>query len=814
VIAGLQRAGLETTVEAFEPVGGPTSHLLESSLTQLINDIETASEPIQLILDDYHLIKSETIHNALAYLINHMPSTMHLTLATRADPPLPLARLRAQGQLVELRAADLSFKHREAARFLAHLSGIMLSEEDVKALILKTEGWIAGLQLAAISLREHDDPEAFVKAFSGSHEYIVDYLTDEVLKGRPAEQRRFLLQTSILDQLIGPLCDAVTGQSGSRAMLESLAEANLFVLPLDNIREWYRYHALFKDLLMQRLNQSEPESVPYLHRRASQWFEANALPAMAVDHALQAEDYDQAVAVLESIAEETLIRTELSIFLKWVKAIPYELIRVRPQLCVFYASAALASGADPDTVLGILDDAVASRPDANILGEVAFIRSALAMLQGDVKTSITQSQKALEVLPEDNLFLRSLGISNLGMGYMLSGDVEAASAMFTRAAEKGEKSGSYMSSLMAMRPLAEVTILKGELQEAWAVCERGLRIARGKGGKPLPVAGIMMGLQAALLREWNELERARELAEAGLELEQGWSVLVAADDYITLARVRQSQGDARGAAEAMSKASQMAARAESSRFAPILISLHQARLWVLQGDRAALEGWEQAHVPLDARLNARGLDPSFHQHQLELEGLTVARVWLALDRAGEALDLLRPLLKNAKERRRFGSAVEILMLMALAHQGRGDDVRALASLSEALELAQPQGYVRMFIDEGEPMHRLLKGLQEAGGPPDARTKYVNRLLAALVADMVPPVGPAAGGGVYGPDEPLSRRELEVLHLLATPLTSAEIAKELYISPNTARFHIKNIYSKLGVHSRAEAVEHAKQLGLI
>ncbi len=816
IVAALRDVGLETSVEGLEAPGTPAARSMEPLLSQLINDVDAAQEPFLLVLDDYHLIKAESIHESLVFLLEHMPASMHLAIATRADPPLPLARLRAQAQLVELRAAELRFTDEEAAQFLTRVSGRKLRAQDLKTLARKTEGWIAGLQLAAISLRESDDPQAFVEAFSGSHEYIVDYLTDEVLKGRPEELRQFLLRTSILDRLTGTLCDAVAGQSGGQATLEALAEANLFVLPLDNRRQWYRYHTLFKDVLQQRLYQSQPESIPDLHRRASEWYESNALHSMAIDHAVQAEDFDQAVSILERIAEETLIRTEFVLFLRWIEAIPDEWVRARPKLCIFYASALLFSGRDPETVRRLVDDAVEADPAVDVSGEAAVLYSALAMAAGDVKTSIERSHDAFEKLPEDNLFMRSLVIGNLGVGYMSSGDVEAASAYFSKAADMGEQSGSYLSSVMAVRRLAEVNILKGDLHAAWKHCERGTRIATGRRGDLLPVGGIILGMQAALLREWNDLDAARERAESGLELELRWSELIAVEDYLVLARVRQSQGDDQGASESMRTAQQIAAGSTASRIAPLLVAIHQARLWIAQGDLAAAERWATGRVPLAALFEAQGYELASYHHLIELEGITMARLRVAQGLWEEALETLRPLLQSAEQLGRSGSAIEISALMALAHQGQGDIDRALGELGAALERAEPQGYVRTFVDEGEPMRRLLSAfLHPSGGgsPSDRLTIYVNKLLAALVAESASKER-APDRAAAALAEPLSERELEVLRLLATPLTSTQIAGELYISANTVRFHIKNIYGKLGVHRRADAVDSAREIGLI
>ncbi len=819
LVAALQKVESDVGVGVLAPLQSPQPSPIEAVLTLLINDLAAVAEPVVVILDDYHLIEAAPIHTALGFLLEHLPAGVHLIMAARADPPLPLARLRGRGQLVELREADLRFTPAEAGDFLAQTMGFRLGKELVAKLTTRTEGWIAGLQLAAVSMKGREDTQAFVEAFSGTHEYIVDYLAEEVLKRQSEATRSFLLQTSILDRLNGPLCAAVAERDDAQAILERLWEKHLFLLSLDDERRWYRYHNLFADMLRKRLTQERAQIIPSLHARAAAWYERNGQVSEAIDHALQAEDYDHAIAMVERVAQETLIRTEFVTFLKWAAALPEELVRARPRLCVYYASALIFSGREVEMAQSLLQDAARSDESDSLRAEVAFFQAVIAMLRGDVEASIVQSEHALELLAEDQPFLRSLVISHLGVGYISSGDVEAASAIFAEAAEMGERSGSYLSSVMAIRRLAEMSILKGELRGAWALCERGLRIAAGGQGKPLPVAGLIKTVQGDLLREWNDLEAAREHLEAGLELVLQWSELMAIDDYIALARVRQSQGDARGASEAMTTAEQIARESDASRVAPILVSLHRPRLWITQGNLQAAARWAAERLPIEQLLTAQGYDTAFYHHIKELEGLTLARLHLAQGEPGRALAILEPLYEAAESLGRGGSSIEMLVLQALSLKAQGDLKGALKALEAALRRAEPQGYVRLFLDGGEPMRALLTSLVEAAGrrdrsgDPALPLAYMQKLLAGLQAERIarkvdPPASPRQL------TEALSDRELEVLRLLVTHLTSREIAEELYISVNTVRFHTKNIYGKLGVHRRADAVERARELGLL
>ncbi|UCC62847.1 MAG: AAA family ATPase [Anaerolineae bacterium] len=565
VLAVLQSPGLTG-------VGVPFN---EGLLTDLINDIATADpDPFLLILDDYHEIRASSIHNALTFLLDHQPPQMHLVIATRADPPLPTARLRGRGQLTELRLPDLRFTPEEAAGFLNQVMGLGLSAGDVAALVSRTEGWIAGLQMAAVSMQGREDVAAFVQAFAGSNRYILDYLVEEVLQRQPEAVQAFLLQTAVLSRLTGPLCDAVlcrgADEQGSKGdlvtagplspgasacgqeVLEYLERANLFVVPLDDRREWYRYHRLFADLLRKRLHQMQPDRVPILHRRASGWYECNRLMAPAIDHALSADDFARAADLIERVAEATLMRSEVTTLLRWVESLPDELVRARPALCVYHAYALLLGGRSLDKVEARLRDA--GEDSEPVSGQAAVLRALVAIFQGQLPRAVELSQQALERLPEGDAFLRSMAAWILSLFCLANGDFRAGSRALDEVVRTSQEMGNVMVAVAAMCNLAKLRSRRGRLYEAKAIYERALALATDRQGQPLPIASEpLLGL-GELCREWNDLEAATRYLVEGIELTKRWSEAAALDAYLPLALVRQAQGDADGARDAIAMA--------------------------------------------------------------------------------------------------------------------------------------------------------------------------------------------------------------------------------------------------------------------
>ena len=837
-IAALQTIHEGIGETASKTLQSPQPPPLESVLTTMINEIAAVPGNLALVLDDYHLIAAQPIHEALAFLLDHLPGNMHLVLGTRFDPPLPIARLRGRGQLTELRQSDLRFTHNEVAEFLNRGMGLKLAADDVATLASRTEGWIAGLQMAAVSMQGWDAKRvaSFIQAFTGSHRHILDYLVEEVLQRQSDEIQTFLLQTVILDRLTGPLCDAVVVEFGdnlqSQTILEYLESSNLFIVPLDDERRWYRYHRLFADLLRKRLHQIHADQVPTLHRRASEWYERNGLIGEAVEHALSAEDFERAAHLIEGVAEATVMRSEIATFLSWVEAVPDDMVRARPLLCVFHAGALLLSGRPLDAVESRLQDATEGDTAGQFAGEAAAFRALIATLQGDARHSTELSQRALELLPEESLFLRSIVADNLGMAHVLSGNVAAAIQAFDEAARTGQKAGNVMFAVAALCNLAGLCVSKGQLHRAAEIYQRALELATDEQGRPLPIAGkALLGL-GELSREWNDLEAATRYLTQGVELTWQYGEIGALVCYLSLARVRQAQGDVDGARDAIQKAQQIAIKVDATEMDDILVAACQTRLWIAQGNVEAAMRWVEerglalsalpARSPSDAKgleqdvgsgaSDGQGSGASSFFGLREIEHITLVRVYIAQGRPDEALEVLKPLLGIAERLEQTRRVIEILILQASALQVRGDAEDALAVLKRALSLAEPEGYVRVFADEGEPMARLLYEAASRGVAPE----YAGRLLAAFSVSergsmgVTPPPPPHTQPLV----EALSARELEVLQLIAEGLSNREIAGRLVISLSTVKGHTANIYGKLAVNSRTQAVAKARVLGIL
>ncbi len=822
---------------------------MASVLTTLINEIAAVPSPFVLVLDDYHLITAQPIHDGLTFLLDHLPPQMHLIIATRADPPLPIARLRGRGQLTELRLTDLRFTPDEAAAFLNQVMGLGLAADDVAVLASRTEGWIAGLQMAALSLREKEDVSRFVAAFTGSNRYILDYLLEEVLRREPEYLQTFLLQTSILDQLCGPLCDAVIGDwrleigvsaespisnRQSQSILEHLEASNLFILPLDNGRRWYRYHRLFADLLRQRLHQSPPSfpparggdaspsippasggeergGAPVLHRRASEWFEQNGLVAEAIDHALAAEDLERAADLIEQNAEATLMRGEVATFLRWVSALPDELVHARPSLCVFYAWILLMRGQPLEVIESFLHNA--DRGDEIVAGRVTALRGLMAGFQGQVSRAVALSRRALEQLPEEDQFVRTFATWLLRTLQLVGGEGMVDSQPLDDVLRMSQRAGNVMLSVMVVCNRAELLMRQGQLHKAAATYRKALELTTGAQGQRMPIAGqALIGL-GELSRQWGDLDAAVRYLLEGIELTEQWSEVGPLEAYICLARIRQAQGDVDGAWQALEKAQELAVKFDLTDLDDLTVAMFQAWMRVAQGDLGPARRWAEErdlYQYVDSPLREKARDPYDHRLR-KYELLVLARLLIAQGQPAEALKMLESLVPLAEWRGRPGMLIEIYALQALACQAQGDVEQAMAALERALSLAEPEGHVRIFADEGEPMARLLQEAARRGIAPG----FVNKSLAAFgVSKDRGTEEPLPSPQAQSLPEPLSARELEVLRLLNTHLSSTEIAEELFISVNTARFHIKNIYGKLGVHGRSEAVQRARELGLL
>jgi len=772
---------------------------IESILAILLNEITTVPDNFVLVLDDYHVLDSKPVDEALTFLLKHLPGQMHLIVATREDPHLPLARLRARGQLTELRITDLRFTPSEAAEFLNQVMGLNLSTENINALEARTEGWIAGLQLAAISMRGYPDAASFIQSFTGSHHFVLDYLVEEVLQQQPESVLAFLLRTSILDRLCGPLCDAVllAPSASGKETLEYIEQANLFIVPLDNERRWYRYHHLFAELLRQRLHQSDTSpseeggSVAELHRRASQWYEDNGLELEAFHHATAANDIERAARLIEGEGMPLYFRGGAVPILKWLESLPTTVLDARPSLWVTYASATLTIG----LVTGVEQKAQAAEavlqfaePDdktRDLIGRIASVRATLAVTQHQAETIIAQSRRALEYLHPNNLPERAGITWKLGYAYHLQGDRAAASQAYTEALSTCEAIGRTVIAMMAAIGLGAIQEVENQLSLAVETYRRALQL--GGDPPPPPACDAHLGL-ARIFYQWNDLDAAQQHAQQSVPLARQ---IVNTDRSVLcevfLARLMLTKGDVAGAAGILAQADQSARQHNFVNRIPE-IAATQVLVLLRQGDLAAAAYLAQTH---------------------ELP-ISQARVYLAQGDPASALAVLELLRQQMEAKGWADELLKVVVLQTIALHAHGEKDKAVQLLSDTLALAEPGGYVRIFVDEGETMRLLIEKLSRNRDHP--LSSYTDKLLAAFTQLVVAP----KSGIIHQKSdmiESLSERELEVLKLLRSELSGPEIAQQLIVSLNTLRTHTKNIFNKLGVNNRRAAIRRAEELDL-
>lgn len=779
-----------------------------SILTTLINDISDTDEDIAVVLDDYHVIEAGPIHEAMTFLIDHLPSQIHLVITTRADPPLPLSRLRGRGELIELRADDLRFTLDETAAFLNEVMSLGLSDSYIAVLEECTEGWIASLQMAALSMREREDIPDFIRTFSGTHRFVMGYLADEVLQCQQPAIQSFLLETSILDRLSGPLCNAVTERGDSQQILEHLETANLFTQSLDDERKWFRYHHLFSDLLRHQLTKAHPDLPPNLHRRASEWFEGAGLMVEAINHALAAKDFNRAARLIELVVVPMIITGgSVSTVKKWLDQLPEKLLTERPRLCLGLAFFHLGTGQLDkmnEALLAAesrLDDDEAGRSicpitdAAEIRGYVIGLRGALAWLGGDTSQAIQLCREAIEYLPDCPPAVGCLLNFNLGTAYWLIGELTAASHYLGTAIGLSQRASNFYLSLISMAFLADVQVKQGHLREADGTCREALRLGiQWGGGEPLHATSCAYICLAQILYQRNEVNEAMGCMARGMELSnQVMESTIALLGFPSAELLNELQQTGSTVTKALHEIEELAQTSDNVILSG-MANAWLARLSLAHDDLTTAARWlESAKDKLASDTAPRGW--------LEFLKLTLARFRLARGEVDGLPDLLEELCKEAEAGGRTGNVIEVRILQSLSLQSQGEIDQALASLEAALTLAEPEGYIRIFVDEGEPMAKLLRRALSRGIMP----QYSTRLLASF------PVAKEEGAQRT---KLLTARELEVLRLVADGLSNKEIADKLIIGIGTVKKHTNSIYSKLGTYKRTPAVLRAQELGLL
>jgi LuxR family maltose regulon positive regulatory protein len=804
-IAALQTIAANIGKGLLVILQSPQPSPIEAILTTLLNDITTISDSFILVLDDYHVIDSQPLDQALVFLVEHLPPQMHMVIATREDPHLPLARLRARGKLTELRAADLRFTPSEAAEFLNQMMGLNLSEEDIAVLEARTEGWIAGLQLAAISMQGHSDTTSFIKSFTGSHHFVLDYLVEEVLQQQSESVQTFLLRTSILNRLSGPLCDAVLGfpSPSGQEILEYLERANLFIVPLDDERRWYRYHHLFGDLLHQRLG--KPKEFAEFHLRASQWHEENGDLGAAFHHAIAAGDFVRAGSLAEAAWQGMNESFQSAAWLGWVKKLPDKLIRTRPVLCTQIAQAFTDTGELEASELR-LQDAERCLDGSELANEaqlkplpamIALTRAYNAQVQGDPATTVKYAELALQLIPDDDFDRRARATTILEVIHWASGNLESAIRGIGDSMERLTQLGNHVMVVASAFAVADLLVGLGHLSEAERTYQDALQLASQHGPEAEHItAHHHLGLSMIYRQRGDDTLAADHLnqaAELGLQTTlvdwlYRWNV--------AQAQLKEAAGDLETALALLDEANRVYIQTLVPDLRPI--AALKARIYLKQGRPDKARVWA-------AERGLSLVDEVSYLH--EFEHLTLARLEIANPLVNA---LLARLLQAAEAQKRRGSALDILLVQALAHEAQGNRPQALAALERALALAEPEGYVRIFVDEGEAMRLLIEQLSRNRDHP--LSDYVDKLLAAITRPRAAPKS-AIIHQKSDMIEPLSERELEVLKLLRTELSGPEIASQLIVSVNTFRTHTKNIFNKLGVNNRRAAVRRAKELDL-
>jgi LuxR family maltose regulon positive regulatory protein len=829
LIAALQRINAEIGVDVQAALEETLSPHFDILLTRLISEIEKFPDKSIIVLDDYHLINSKQVHDAINFLIEFLPPVIHLVISGRTDPPLPISRLRVRGEVNEVRTPQLRFTKDEVATYLNDLLGFDLSTDGIAALETRTEGWIASLKLAALSMQGRDDWPEFITKFSGSNRYIIDYLVDEVMARQPEEVQTFLRRTSILERFCAPLCEYVIDGHTEIDVLDYIERANLFLIPLDDHREWYRYHHLFADFLNQKLREIEPERINELHLRASQWYKNAGFVDEAIHHALTAGDLEGATRLVDKIAIDLIVRREPNKLLKLIAQLPLDLCKSYPMLCIIQAFALVFSG-QLDMVEPALALAEANHYIVGVApnhGYITTVRAYLANHEGDILKSIKLTEQALDELQSAplnrmTLVFKGSAIIWLGVNHRQLGNLDKAKQLFVEAAEINQKAGNYYAALASFEQLAQLAVYRGQLLHAVELYEDGLKLAQSWmdiEGKPrgslIAAAGPLRGL-GTVLYQLNDLAGATIHIQRSANLYDLGELWKRIDSLTMLALLRLADGDIETSIKLLNQATAIEDTiTDQSVNTTELPSLVRLRI-LLSRAKPGL-----AYLLADAirRMGAFGLTPNDEVDFSSPSGYPreciysdLANLLIAQDKASEALPLLTRLLHAAAKMGRHGDEIRYLVMTALAHHALGNDQIALDCLRQALDLGEPQGYVRLFVDEGQPMMELLQNAISQNVSPD----YAGKLLAAFPKYVLKPIPieQEQKNNIQILAESLSERELEVIRLMADGYKYREIAERLVVSINTVRYHTRNVYGKLSASNRTQAIIRAKELSLL
>lgn len=819
-------------VEAFHlanPEIGDDARVLTTSmpnvqpeliLTRLINSVGYLSGQVALVLDDYHVIENPGIHNAMDFFIEHLPPQLHVILTCRTDPPLSLARLRVRGEVIDIGAEDLRFTVQETTDFLQNAIGRDIGAGDILELERRTEGWAAGLQLAAISLRDRDDVHAFIHSFSGQHHHIVDYLVDEVLNRQPVATQEFLLRTSLFDRFTADLCDAVTRRGDSHAMLESLERSNLFITALDSERRWFRYHHLFAGVLRRKLRQAQPDVILDLHRRASIWFEEHGDPIEAIWQSINGEDWRRAGDLIEANERLLFSRGQSRALLRLTQAVPNEVVLSRPWLLNARAWAQILNGEvensrrDLTALVGLIErierdpsraGEISEIERGQIRGSLAAARAMNSILANDFEATLKFSDEALGQLPEEDIGRRSMTKGVRAQALWLSGDLQSSADASREMIELSKLTEAPLFRIIGLLTVGSIEVEWGHFDRAAALYEQAIDYAEGRGLSNWQYVGRVLSFQSEIPYERNDLEEALDIAKRGREIAGHWASRQAYDvTYLHLARVHYARRDLDSARSVLSEAPAYANAGPGAAKAAQVEAL-QALVDLESGERERL-----GRIESDLLAAASGLRD---------------RVWLwtpamrvrgqvlnALGRYDDALSILAPLFDICIERGWVRQAIQTGAVLAISHHGRGDQSAAVRTLEQVLTYAEPHGFLRSILDAGAGIDQVIEAALKRRREERHDTAYLNRLLK--IAREERQRGSAASATQRGLVEPLSEREIEVLRLIAAGYSNAEIADEIYVVVGTVKAHAHNIYTKLGVRNRTQAIKRARELGLV